>query len=443
MSDRSQGAEPRWQAFAYLLLFLVPCAAAAVLLLLESGFQRQHLHAATAWFDPFFFLYNVGLALFAIAIVPLLTYFYVETMRREKLRRLKHDLKKEWADCQHEVGQLIQMQFRFRNYLGSLAAVIAVIAAGVFIILLLRPYFPPVGSAAAAGVPASLHGVDYGRGANVLLLGPAIELAEDARRRPEYYHQIVVALCAFEFGFLGAYIYFIGQLLRAYFTLDLSPHTFVAGAIRMTTSSVMALVLSFALSRVVALPVIAFFLGYFPDRALLWLERLGDRALALGRKRNAEHPLGRLAGMSASAEARLEREGFDNLETLSHGDPVRLAVHTGFGYQQLKHWIGEARLRLQLGGDYDDFASRTWIRTLDDLRAFYAETGDRARATAELARCFGDEPKMALKLGIAGSLLVPSPAPAAQLSAGPAPIAPASPAEPAAPIPFPKPAEQG
>ncbi len=53
-------------------------------------------------------------------------------------------------------------------------------------------------------------------------------------------------MIAFQFGFLGAYVYFIGSVVRAYFTLDLTSHTFVDGAIRMIVASILALVLSFA-----------------------------------------------------------------------------------------------------------------------------------------------------------------------------------------------------
>jgi hypothetical protein len=388
---------------------------------MKSGSLGYELGRALGWYDTYFLVYNLFLALFAVAIVPLITYFYVRTMKEEKIRRLRRDLGDKWEDCKDEVMSLIRQQFRFRNYLGSLLAVMLVIATGVFPILLLKASFPGAEAPAAAVDPAAKpedkadSGLNYGLGANLLLLGPLVELSGeisgDPAKRQEYYHQIVIGLTAFEFGFLGAYIYFISQLLRSYFTLDLSPHTHVAGAIRMTTSSVLALVLSFVLpgtlaaipgvgEGLMALPVIAFFLGYFPNRALLWLQIMGNKFLGLGREDYSGTALARLTGMSSSNEVRLEREGFDNLETLSHADSIQLAVRTGLSYRQLKYWISEARLRVQLGEDYDELVRRTWIHTEEQLREFYANAGDERTATERLAHAFVDstvESKLAVE----------------------------------------------
>jgi hypothetical protein len=219
----------------------------------------------------------------------------------------------------------------------------------------------------------------------MLLLGPFVELY--STDRPRYYHQIVISLTAFQFGFLGAYVYFIGYLLRAYFTLDLSPHTYVAGSLRMVVSSVLALVLSFALPALDVfgpvsqaanserflrlLPLLAFFLGYFPNRALFLLEKTGNQLLGLGPQAYAGTPLSRLAGMSSDHEVRLDREGFDNLENLSHARAIDLAVRTGFSYRQLKQWVEEARLRVQLAEDFEEFADRTGIRTAEELVTYW------------------------------------------------------------------------
>ena len=80
----------------------------------------------------------------------------------------------------------------------------------------------------------------------MLTMGPFVELFET--NRDAYYAHMVRNLTAFQFGFLGAYVYFIGSVVRAYFTLDLTSHTFVDGSIRMIVASIdsPALVLSFA-----------------------------------------------------------------------------------------------------------------------------------------------------------------------------------------------------
>lgn len=369
------------------------------------------LAEALRWFDPLFLQYNLALALLAILIVPVVTVQYVHNMKTEKIRRIERDLSaKELELYRRDIEHLVPLQFRLGHYWGSLTVVMAVITLGVSILLLFKPYFPlPAGEQAAAppaasqaersqgggepavspsaprrSAPVSL-GVDYGRGGNMLLLGPFVELY--STDRPRYYHQIVISLTAFQFGFLGAYVYFIGYLLRAYFTLDLSPHTYVAGSLRMVVSSVLALVLSFALPALDVfgpvsqaanserflrlLPLLAFFLGYFPNRALFLLEKTGNQLLGLGPQAYAGTPLSRLAGMSSDHEVRLDREGFDNLENLSHARAIDLAVRTGFSYRQLKQWVEEARLRVQLAEDFEEFADRTGIRTAEELVTYW------------------------------------------------------------------------
>jgi hypothetical protein len=376
------------------------------------------LAEALRWFDPLFLQYNLALALLAILIVPVVTVQYVHNMKTEKIRRIERDLSaKELELYRREIEHLVPLQFRLGHYWGSLTVVMAVITLGVSILLLFKPYFPlPAGEQAAAPPAASQAersqggsepavspsgprtsdpvslGVDYGRGGNMLLLGPFVELY--STDRPRYYHQIVISLTAFQFGFLGAYVYFIGYLLRAYFTLDLSPHTYVAGSLRMVVSSVLALVLSFALPALDVfgavsqaayserflrlLPLLAFFLGYFPNRALFLLEKTSNQLLGLGPQAYAGTPLSRLAGMSSDHEVRLDREGFDNLENLSHARPIDLAVRTGFSYRQLRQWVEEARLRVQLAEDFEEFADRTGIRTAEELVTYWQVDPDVA-----------------------------------------------------------------
>ncbi len=431
---------PKRGARAILVLFgvLTPFVALFVWGSLRAGTGTKLFAEATSWFDPLFFAYNLALAVMAVLIIPLITYLYTRNMKGEKLRRLKRDLQpKELELFRKDVEELIPAQFTFSRYVGSMGTAMLVVAFGIFIILLLKPYFPPVtgetaasaggmsmakasksGSAALeaqAAIPGTGQGgnpggtagkdgqiglgVDYGKGANMLLLGPFVEMYWS--QRGKYYHQIVISLTAFQFGFLGAYIYFIGYLVRSYFTLDLSSHTYVAGTIRMVTSSVLALVLSFALPGLGVfgslpgaaenerflrfLPFLAFFLGYFPNRAIFLLDKWGNRLLGIVRTRYAGTPLARLAGMSSDHELRLDREGYDNLENLSHAKPIELAVRTGFSYRQLKQWIEESQLRLHLGNDFEEFADLTGIRTSGELLTYWQGQPDEAAPTLKNA----------------------------------------------------------
>lgn len=416
-ADRAQKRFPltgrRWALAAAVALFGA-AAGTAGWLASQAVWPKPRPLAALWWFDPYFLGYNLFLAAFAVLIVPAVVYFYVRLMSNEKCRRLEREMTaEEWRAREPELRPLVERQFRVRNYVGSVLAAMAVIAAGVLLLLLSKPYLPDgIGVPTVFGHP---QGIDYGRGANVLLLGPFIERYAEGTL-DDFYHQLVISLTAFQFGFLGAYVYFVTSLLRSYFTIDLSTHTVVAGTIRMVTSSVLALVLSFALPGLVAgdaegdtflrtLPVFAFFIGYFPNRGLLWLERMGTKMLGLGRRKYRQTLLSNLTGISSAHEVRFEREGLDNVENLAHADALELAVRTGFGYAQLRDWIGEARLRLAMGADFELFAQKTWLRTEPQVRAFYAAwNGPAHSATRHLAEACGEEMKprirnLALLLG--------------------------------------------
>ncbi|MBA2658404.1 MAG: hypothetical protein H0U72_02285 [Nitrosospira sp.] len=390
------------------LVFLVPTLL-IVGLGLESALgpedvEYRDFRAVAHWFDPVFFQYNLIMTLLAVLVVPSLALTYIQSMTSRKERQLQREVP---ASRRSEIRRRMGRRASFSTYRGSIWLTTTVVLLGICILLLFKP------ASYANG------GVDFGLGANMLTMGPFAELFE---KNPDaYYSHLVRNLTAFQFGFLGAYIYFIGSVVRAYFTLDLTSHTFVDGAIRMIVASILALVLSFvfdfafpsdskpAAAPVTApindstepsstadassantsskgsfdetestipaslslLPVLSFFFGFYPKRAALAIERVvlkvmrnipGDSYRAL--------PLSMLAGMSYAHELRLEREGFDNIENLSGADPVDLAVRTCFTYTQLRQWIDQAWLAAHLREDYPDFVRRTGITNSDELHTF-------------------------------------------------------------------------
>jgi hypothetical protein len=367
----------------WLAVILVVIAVPTVILFVLSAYPGIRLHASrlglhavadvAGWFDPMFFQYNLLLLLGAEAVVPLITFMYVVRMRREKLRRLENDVPGDvWREHENSIRARVEQHFRFANYLPSALLALIVVTLGMSIILLLKPTF--------GGVPGS--GVDYAKGANILLVGPVIQYMPDS---PVFYHRVVTSLIAFQFGFLGAYIYFIAHLVRSYFTLDLTPHTYVESTIRMVTASVLALIVSFVLPLSArcasatpdyqcithALPLVSFFLGYFPGRALLLIEKLGTKVIrSMPATAYRSTPLSDLHGVSFAHEIRLNREGFDNIENLVQADALELAVRTGFSFRELSHWIDQGWLRIHLGDDYDAFAKATGITDRSELREF-------------------------------------------------------------------------
>ena len=302
-----------------------------------------------------------------------------------------------WSANQREIAAMINKLFRWRTYLGSMTLLTLVLLLGASVMLFLKPVIASQGAAPIAGL-------DYGKGANILMLGPYA-----AQLPSEYFPRLVLSLAAFQYGFLGAYTHHIGQLARSYFTLDLTSHTYVDATVRIATGSLVALVLSFAVfdpsilkssgTSGTYLPVVCFFVGFFPTRGLLALEKLATFAVAaLPRSAYQAEGLSMLPGMSYAHELRLAREGFDTVENLSYADSIDLAVRTGFAYCQLEQWKGQAWLCAHLREDYERFMKLTALTSREELKTFAARWAAAAGGIGAAAHLAGDDKALQAKL---------------------------------------------
>jgi hypothetical protein len=372
-----------------LVLLTVPFAILAFMLSFNS--DLKHVLTIGTWFDPLFFQYNVLLWSLFVLLIPFITYFYVQNMREERESRLRSELHEAtWKKHEEYIKSVIRRQFGMRNYIGGTAVLMVVVAMGLVVLFLLKP------------LPLSGKGIDYSQGANLFLLGADIGLSPTGNPNL-FFDRVVISLTAFQFGFLGAYAYFIGHLVRSYFTMDLTPNTFVAMSIRMVTAGLIALVLSFALRELprllgsdtqvedarfrALLPVVSFGIGFFPDWGLLAIQKVTRRMLMLGQERGSFTSLSELSGMSYEHEVRLKRQGYDSVENVAEANLVEMAVRTGFSYGQLRTWAGESWLRVRMGReDYPKFAQLTGIRTADQFRAVFGAHDDGAiNSVAQLA----------------------------------------------------------
>jgi len=321
------------------------------------------------WFDPVFMVYNILLLLLIVMVVPSITFFYVRGKRVYKEARLRVSLGDD-EDNANKIKNYLDHSFKVSHYAGSMTLLSIVILLGGAIILLLKPI-----SMSSTG-----FGVDYSKGANFLMLGSYMHHFVEGNTQ-EYMRVLIGTLTAFQFGFLGAYIYFITHLVRSYFTLDLSPSIYISCTVRIMMGAILSLVLSFffitgyiedgtkkPLDLYYYLPMISFFIGFFPLRGLLFLERAASGLLHILPTNYHSTSLTNLIGMSYQHELRLNREGFDNIENFVTADIVDLTMRTGFSYQQLLDWRSQAELIVLLGDDYDRFRQATSIESVLHLK---------------------------------------------------------------------------
>lgn len=325
----------------------------------------NELLQVVCWFDPVFMVYNILLLLLIVMVVPSITFFYVRSKRIQKENRLR-DSFGSGTQYDEKIKAYLDESFSLRHYIGSMTLLSIVILLGGAIILLLKPM----------AIGDTGFGIDYSKGANFLMLGSYMHYFVEGNTQ-EYMRVLVGTLTAFQFGFLGAYVYFITHLVRSYFTLDLSPSVYISCTVRIMMGAILSLVLSFFFINEQAgegmelyyhLPMLSFFIGFFPLRGLLFLERAAGSLLHILATNYSSTNLTHLIGMSYQKELRLNREGFDNVENFVTADVIDLTIRTGFSYQQLCDWRSQAELIAFLGSDYDKFRQATSIDSVEHLK---------------------------------------------------------------------------
>jgi tetratricopeptide (TPR) repeat protein len=230
---------------------------------------------------------------------------------------------------------------------------------------------------------------------------------------------------ALAYGFLGAYIFGLGSLVRQYVTDDLQPRYYASLTYRYLTVFVLAWLIalfipqdtsqtapSAALASNLAPAdeltaaqnylLAAFFIGLFPTSGLLLVQRAATNLLRWTRIRgfNEPHPLEKIEGLNPYHEDRLLLEGVENLQSLSCARIVDLMLKTRYPVEQLIDWMDQALLHLHKPNDddIDRFKSRG-LRTATDFLDAYHPLGladdELAKRRTELAGLLGQtEPQL-------------------------------------------------
>ena len=170
------------------------------------------------------------------------------------------------------------------------------------------------------------------------------------------------------YGYLGAYVYSVQELVRRYNTFDLQPQVYSAILVRM----LMSILIVFAGAGVIELSgatlsgdsdqnpaawaaVLAFVIGIFPSRGVRWLMQQTNRILSPDSTPRKELPLRHLFGISTWHEARLAQMGIDDTQNLATVDIRKLLLTTQFDTQEIVSWIDQAILYAKVGSKLDRF----------------------------------------------------------------------------------------
>lgn len=200
------------------------------------------------------------------------------------------------------------------------------------------------------------------------------------------------------FGFLGAYIFSIGALVRQYVTDDIQPRYYAGVSIRYLT----VIVLSWLIPLVpfvqtpggelsAAYQIAMFFIGAFPATGLRVIQRAVTALLGLAISGfEVKQPLSQLDGLNAYQEDRLLLEGIENLQNLSTANIVDLMLKTRYPVEQIVDWIDQALLHVHAREQIGRF-QRCGLRTATDFLDAYTppdaageELAQRRKSLSEL-----------------------------------------------------------
>ncbi|MCB8945310.1 MAG: tetratricopeptide repeat protein [Ardenticatenaceae bacterium] len=188
----------------------------------------------------------------------------------------------------------------------------------------------------------------------------------------------------FAYGFLGAYVFGIGSLVRQFVTDDLQPRYYASLTVRFLTvfalSWLVYLLLPESTQREALLT--AFFVGLFPATGLRLVQRAVTAVIGMiSSGFNEPLPLSQLDGLNAYHEDRLLLEGIENMQNLASANTVDLMLRTRFTVEQLIDWMDQAVLQIHTRDRFDDFR-RSGLRTATDFMDAYEakdEPNDKKR----------------------------------------------------------------
>jgi len=194
-----------------------------------------------------------------------------------------------------------------------------------------------------------------------------------------YYH---LSLVAIGMAILGSYVWSIQYISRRLTTLDLSPGAYYSIGTRIIFASFVSVTLHHFIQSMnlesrkellQLLPVIAFFTGIFPQRAMQYIQ---EKLLIFRKLGKGAHELSldMIEGMNLFNKVRLAEVGIDNAQNLAEANLEELILKTPFNPRLLLDWIAQAKLFVVFK-DQISGLRRAGVRTVLDLRAAGGENG--------------------------------------------------------------------
>jgi hypothetical protein len=178
---------------------------------------------------------------------------------------------------------------------------------------------------------------------------------------------------ALTFGFLGALIFSLGDLVVRFNMVDLYPKNFVFYSIRfVVAASLCATLANFFMEEfpiIMAMPIF-FLIGYFPERAIKYLDQ--KMTEYLGFKTYEPFPLSVIQGMSGEKALRLREIGIEDVQHLAVANVQEMKNNLPYSQDMLCDWVAQSLLILYFGKQIEALRN-VGVRTILDLQGCLLE----------------------------------------------------------------------
>lgn len=168
-------------------------------------------------------------------------------------------------------------------------------------------------------------------------------------------------------GWLGAYIYSFNLIFKRFMAYDLTPSVYVFAATRFILAWIIGSIVAVGLGTVLnkttrmdaelnmaSIFVVVFFIGFFPEQGLDWINVFAKNRMRLLRRSGEvvkETRLSDIEGLSIWQQARLQQEGIENVQNLATADIPQLIMNTPFPVGQIIDWVDQAILLVYANGN--------------------------------------------------------------------------------------------
>ncbi|GAA5169918.1 hypothetical protein [Amycolatopsis dongchuanensis] len=194
-----------------------------------------------------------------------------------------------------------------------------------------------------------------------------------------------------KYGFIGAYAFVTGMLVRRFFQTDLRPSAYTSAVQRivlvlLVVAVVHQVVRGMGAPAVSAELALAFVIGFFPLAGLQLIQRVTAKVFGtVMQPLKPQYPLDQLDGLSLWYEARLLEEGVEDMQNLTSMNLVDVILHTKVPPGRVIDWLDQAFLLMHL-----DAAEREDLKQAQRAQAVRHDSQPLAGPAARIAlRRFG------------------------------------------------------